>query len=66
MAHGVDDDLCLADLVENEIGIRICHQAANDRIIRADANIRIDKEQVDDCLNRAWTRFAPCGEWVAV
>jgi hypothetical protein len=50
MTHGVDDDLCLGDLVDDQIGIRSRHQPANGRIIRVDANIRIDQEQVDDSL----------------
>ena len=50
MTHGVDDDLHRGYLVENEIGIRGRHQAANDRIIRANANIRIGQKQVNNCL----------------
>jgi hypothetical protein len=42
------------------------HQAANDRIIRADADIWIDQEQVMIACIRASTRFAPCGEWIAM
>ena len=61
MTHRVDDDLCLGDLIENEIGIRSRHQTANDRIIRADTNIRTDQQQVDNSLYPRLDAF--CTPW---
>jgi hypothetical protein len=45
MAHSVDDDLCLSDLVENQIRIWRRRQTANDRIIRANADIWMSQKQ---------------------
>jgi hypothetical protein len=62
MADGVNDDLCLCDLIENEVGIRNRDQAAHHRIIGADPNIGMEQEQVETACIRAWTRFAPNGQ----
>jgi len=39
------------DLVEDKKGIRRRSEAANDGIVRADANVRVSREQFDDVLD---------------
>ncbi len=51
MADRVDDNLRLGDFVENQIRIRWRTQTANNRIIGANANIRVNQEQINDALN---------------
>src|SRR5712691_8424197 len=61
MADGVDDDLGFGDLVEDEIRVRRGRQASNDRIIRADADMGMNQEKVDD---RLYARLNPlCALW---
>ena len=50
MADRVDDNLRLGDFVENQIRIRWRAQTANNRIIGANTNIRVNQEQIDDAL----------------
>jgi hypothetical protein len=47
----VDDDLCFGDLVEDEIWVRRGREASNGRIVRADADMRMNQEKVDDRLD---------------
>ena len=53
MTHGVDDDLRLGNLVENEIGIGRRRQTANDWVIGTDADIRMNREQAITACIRA-------------
>jgi hypothetical protein len=59
MTDRMNDDFILCDLIEYEERIGCCRQAANDGIVRADADFGVRQEDVDDPLN---TRLAPCGE----
>ena len=51
MAHCVNNDLGLGNLIENQKGIWRCRQTAHGRIVHAGADKRIKREKIDDRLN---------------
>jgi hypothetical protein len=61
MADRVDDNLRLRDFVENQIRIRRRAQTANNRIVGANTDIRVNQEQIDDTLYASL--YALCALW---
>ena len=61
----MNDDFGLGGLVENDIGVRRRREAADDRIVRAGADVGINQQKVDDGLNAGLNAPATCGEWAA-
>jgi hypothetical protein len=57
----VDDNLFFRDLVEDEKGIWGRRQTANSGIIRADANVGMSREQVNDVLYALLHALRPMG-----
>lgn len=51
MTDRVDNDFFFRDLVEDMKGIRRRSEAANDAIIRADANVGVNRKQLDHVLD---------------
>ena len=51
MPYRVDDDLLVADFVEDEERIGRCRQPANIWIVGSDADLRMLQEQVNDVPN---------------
>jgi len=61
VTNSVNDDLTFRHLVEDKKGIRLRPQTANDGIIRADANLGMSQEQINDVLYARLNALRPLG-----
>src|ERR1700722_20326104 len=51
MTHGVNDDFSFARFVENDIWVGRRCKTANSRVVRADANLRMQQQKIDNGLD---------------
>jgi hypothetical protein len=66
MTDSVDDDFFFRNLIEDKKGIRWRSEAANDGIFRADANVRVSREQFDHVLDALLNAHCARGETAAM
>lgn len=61
MAHGMDDDLGVRDLVEDQVGIGRRRQASDRRVFRALADEGVSRKLVDQGLDALPNAAGPLG-----
>jgi hypothetical protein len=66
MPDGVNDDLALTDLVKDQVGIGRRRHSTDRRIIRAAANVGMQKQEVGNGLDARLYPPRACGERAAI